>query len=128
MKLESNYIKTEALGATYDPFKGEQASDFGWVLNLPKANRAHNSQYGCGSRRTGAPYTGGLTNYPCTGSPPASSGGGAVYDFFRRTFLPQPGPSGPVAPSSSFSPTSMMLPAVAVVGVVGLLLILKKKK
>jgi hypothetical protein len=56
-------------------------------------------------------------------------GGGAVWDFFRQTFLPQQGPGygGPGgAPTTTAS--SLLLPAVAVVGVVGVLLILKKKK
>jgi hypothetical protein len=121
MKLESNYIKTEALGDWRSDMCSavKSSGDYRWT---PEGK--------CLQISTGKVYPGDqkLSNCSCLGPPPATSGGGAVYDFFRRTFLPQPGPSGPVAPSSSFSPTSMMLPAVAVVGVVGLLLILKKKK
>jgi hypothetical protein len=121
----SNYVQG-ALG--YDDFKGEPASNFGWVLGLPTQNRAHKSQYGCGSRVTGKPYTGSITKYPCTGSPPASKGGGALWDYLQKTLLPSQqeyaGPSG--APSTTAS--NLLLPAVAVVGVVGILLIMKKKK
>ena len=118
----SQYVRTNgALGAAYDPFQGGQASDFKWVPGGPTG-------FTCTNMRTGAPYTGGLTTFPC-GARPSSSGGGAVYDFLKKTFLPQTGPGygGPGAPPS-VTASSLLLPAVAVVGVVGVLLILKKKK
>jgi hypothetical protein len=119
--LESNYIKTEALGASGSMCDKVRASgDYRW-----------NHDGKCQQISTGRLYPGDqkLSNCSCLGPPPATSGSGAVYNFLLRTFLPQPGTVGaPVMPESSFSPTSLMLPAVLVVGGIGLLLILKKKK
>jgi hypothetical protein len=92
-----------------------------------------NADCKCINTETGMPYPGDQRLSNCTtihGSCKAGSkGGGAVWDFFKQTFLPQTGPGygGPGgAPTTTAS--NLLIPAVAVVGVVGLFLILKKKK
>jgi hypothetical protein len=124
MKLESNYIMTEALGAS-------------GICDQVKASGRHRwtPEGKCLNTVTGAVFQGDQrnSNCMCLGPPPAQSGGAAVFDFFKTTFLPGGGAVGPAVgpagrPSSAFTAQGLLLPAALVVGGVGLLLILKKKK
>jgi hypothetical protein len=84
----------------------------------------------------GKPYPGDQKNSNCTclGPAPAQSGWGALIDYGlnqAKSFLQpaQQSYSGPQGrPSGALTGSGLLVPAVAVVGGVALLLILKKKK
>jgi hypothetical protein len=93
---------------------------------------AWNPQGKCANLKTGAVYPGDQkqSNCMCISDPPKQSGFGAAFEFLKTQLLPgqqqYAGPQG--QPSGALTGSGMLLPAVAVVGGVALLLILKKKK
>lgn len=87
----------------------------------------------CYNVATGVPYSGDQKDsncYAAHGPAPSSGGFSAVLEYGKSMLMPaQQTYSGqPGQPSSSFTSSGLLLPAVAVVGGVALLLILKKKK
>lgn len=83
----------------------------------------------CYNTATGVPYSGDqkLSNcYSLYGPYKAPTGGAAVYDFFKKTFLGEGGQQ--YAGQPSITSSSLVMPAVVVVGGVALFLILRKKK
>lgn len=124
-RLESSYFRTEALGAAPSASICKQVNQSGDYKWTPEGK--------CLNISTGTIYGGKQSdsNCVCLGPPPKSSSGGAgaVLDFFKKTLLPgDPGPGRSIAPDSSFTASGLLVPAVLVVGGIGLLLILKKKK
>lgn len=93
---------------------------------------AWNPQGKCVNTKTGAVYSGSQTtsNCMCISDPPKQGGWGAVLDWGKAQLLPEQqqyaGPQG--QPSGALTGSGMLIPAVAVVGGVALLLLLKKKK
>lgn len=90
-----------------------------------------NAQGKCVQISTGAVYPGDQknSNCVCLGPAPAQSGWAAVLDY-GKSLLPQAqqqysGPQG--QPSGSLTGSGLLVPAVAVVGGVALLLMLRKK-
>jgi hypothetical protein len=125
--LESSYLNTEALGATSDLCAEIKRS----------GNYAWTSDGKCKNKTTGKLYPGpqSQSNCTCLGPPPKTAGDRAsdALDFLwgaaKDKFLPHPNQIGPSRqPDPSFTASGMLIPAVAVVGVVGLILVLKKKK
>jgi hypothetical protein len=118
----SKYFKTTGLGSlgATTACGGADPNDYAWANGI------------CTNRKTGAKYVGdqSKSNCQCLFGPPPSRAG-QVFDFLKGQLLPQAqnqfvGPQG--QPSSSFTGSGLMLPAVAVVGGVALILLLKKKK
>lgn len=122
-RLESSYFRTEALGATSICTAVNRSGDYKWT---PEGK--------CLQISTGQIYPGkqSESNCTCLGPPPkAPSGWSAVATFAKDLLAPRiaPGPGRPApAPDPSFTASGLVLPAVLVVGGVGLLLVLSRKK
>lgn len=130
MKLESNYIRTTTLG-NYVHVDALGAST---VCDQVRAggNYRWTSDGKCLEISSGRIYSGNQSdsNCVCLGPPPAQGGKAGLLDFLTKTFVPSPSGAGIArgVPSSSFTSSGILVPAVAVVGGVALLLILTKKK
>jgi hypothetical protein len=116
MRLEGNYIRTSSLGATAS-CGGATKDRFKWVNGK------------CIDQQTGKAYSGDqkFSNCQCLYGP-APSRTGQVFDFLKGAFLGGGTPGGQQLPQPGITTSSLVVPAVAVVGGVALLLILKKKK
>lgn len=124
-RLESSYFKTEALGATPSASLCSQVNASGNYKWTPEGK--------CLNTSTGQIYAGKQSdsNCVCLGpAPKPSSGFSAVWDFTKKALLPGQSSGGEYAPApdSSFTTSGLLVPAVLVVGGIGLFLILKKKK
>lgn len=121
--LESSYLHTEALGAASLCDQIKASGNYRWTPDGRCQNIA------TGVIRSGDPKT---SNCMCLGPPPSQGGASAAFDFLKKALLPSPttpGAFGPArSPDPSFTASGLLLPAVLVVGGVGLLLVLKKKK
>jgi hypothetical protein len=111
---DATYIYQEALG-----------------LDLTK-KYVWNAECKCINTETGLPYPGDQKLSNCVtfhGACKPPSGISAAFDFLKGALLPS-GQRAPIstAPDSSFTAGGLLMPAVLVVGGVGLLLVLKKKK
>ena len=116
MKLESNYIRTTALGAAV--CGGASPLDYAWQNGK------------CRNKKTGVFYPGDqkLSNCHCLFGP-APTRTQAALDFFLSKTVGGAGTGYQgAAPGSSFTSSGLLVPAIAVVGGVALLLILTKKK
>jgi hypothetical protein len=112
MKLESSYIRTEQLGALPEDYK--------WKNGI------------CYNIKTGAPYTGNQRDSNCYslyGPYKEPTGFAAAASFLKQQA------EGLIAGRQGFqqgvpstTASNLLVPAVLVVGGIGLLLILKKKK
>lgn len=115
MKLESNYIRTEALGAA--TCGGAPKADFVW----------RNGK--CIHKPTDKAYSGDQKDSACQclfGDAPTRTG--EVFNFLKKSFFGGTISEGRTVQQASITTSSLLVPAVAVVGGVALLLILKKKK
>lgn len=117
--LESNYIRATSLGATPTKCGGSDPKRYQWKEGK------------CVNMLTGAAYPGDqkLSNCQCLhGNAPAYKGKAGVVNFLKDAFFGGSIQGGQPLPQSSVTAPNLLLPAVAVVGGVALLLILKKKK
>jgi len=124
--LESSYLNTEALGATSfcDEIRAQQK--YRWTPEGKCLNTVTGQLFRNGAKDQSQ------SNCTCLGPPPAQSGAAAAFEFLKKTLLPSPSTPGAFGPARSadpsFTASGLLVPAVLVVGGVGLLLVLKKKK